>query len=163
MVFMAEELYFSNEFEHSLDSQGRIAIPRQWRRKDGENRFFLAPGRDNILLLIPFETFKDFLDKARRISFANAKMSLALARFGSKGQDCKCDKQGRVPIPQRLMDYAGLENHVVLVGAITHVQIWQPARWSGMQGDEESCFDILEEIGGSPDGGLMDLLKGGMS
>lgn len=144
---LGEELFFAGEFEHSLDSQRRIAIPKAWRSSDSDARFFLVPGRHQILQLIPFESFKDFLDKARKIPFANAQASLALARLGSRAQDCKCDKQGRIQVPQRLLDYAGLTEHVVLVGAISTIQMWSPDRWQEQQIPDESYLDEVQKIG----------------
>ena len=43
------------------------------------------------------------------------------------------DKQGRIPIAKRLIDYAGLKKDAVLVGANTRLEIWDAAEWEGYQ------------------------------
>ena len=152
--FEVDELVFLGEFEHSLDTQRRIAIPSAWRSKNGENRFVVVPGRNKILQMIPFVTFKEnFLDKAKKVSPASAEGTLALARFASKAQECRCDKQGRIQINQSLLDYAGLTGNVMLIGAVWQAQLWDVNEWTLNQSNAgaDDYFDELEKISSLPD------------
>jgi MraZ protein len=159
---LPEELLFLGEYEHSLDSQGRLAIPKTWRRKEEENRFILVPGRNKTLQLIPYESFKEnFLEKAKKVSLANAEGALALARFASKAQECKCDKQGRIQLGPGLLKYASLKSGVKLIGSIWYAQLWDIDRWIESQADEDEFFDELEKISEMPDD-LTNVLKGAL-
>ena len=161
-TFEADEPIFLGEFEHSLDTQRRIAIPSAWRSKDGENRFVVVPGRNRILQMIPFVTFKEnFLDKAKKVSPASAEGTLALARFASKAQECRCDKQGRIQINQSLLDYAGFSGNVMLIGAVWQAQLWDLDAWKLNQSKAgaDDYFDELEKISSLPDD-LSAVLKG---
>ncbi len=157
-----EESYFFGEFEHSLDPQRRVAIPSNWR-KEKKATFFLLPGRHNALQLIPFATFRETLMKFKKISFADPAASLAFARLGAIGQECECDKQGRIQIPQKLIEQVGLKNQVVLVGALTTIRIWSKENWSLLkksdQGDQNELLDVIQKVDERPDD-LMDILKG---
>lgn len=154
-------IFFSGEYVHSLDPQRRIAIPRTWRSRAGASRFFLLPGRNKTLQLIPFETLQEFLDKARKVSFADASASLALARLGAMAQECECDGQGRISIPPKLMEHAELksEAEVVLVGAVNNGWILSKASWNRMQAPVEDVLDVVQKITEKPDD-LVDILKG---
>jgi MraZ protein len=154
-----EELCFLGEYEHALDSQRRIAIPKQWRCKDGDTRFFLVPGRNSTLQLRTYESFKDFLNKAMKVSSANAEASLALARYGSRAQECSCDKQGRIQISQRLAEYAGLKEQAVLVGSFSSIQVWTPENWDKYQVSDESYLDEVQKIDESGDD-FLEALQG---
>lgn len=162
--FEVDEPVFLGEFEHSLDSQRRIAIPSAWRTKDGENRFVVVPGRNKILQMIPFATFKEnFIDKAKKVSPASAEGTLALARFASKAQECRCDKQGRIQVNQSLLDYAGLTGNVMLIGAVWEAQLWDVEEWKKNQASTgaDDYFDELEKISSMPDD-LSAALKGSL-
>ena len=37
------------------------------------------------------------------------------------------DREGRIVLPAKLIDYAGLGDKVVFLGAGSHFQIWEPA------------------------------------
>ena len=39
------------------------------------------------------------------------------------------DSQGRVAVPNKLREYAGLERETVVVGGIDHVEIWDAQRF----------------------------------
>jgi len=154
------ELFFAGEFEHALDAQRRIAIPSAWRRDGDAGRFFLLPGRHRALQLVPYAYFHaQLLEKAGRVSFADADAALALARLGALAQECHCDRQGRIALPQRLLEYAGLRDSAVLVGALTTVQIWAPEAWRRMQTSDEQVLDVIQRIGERPDD-LLAILKG---
>ena len=147
---IGEELCFLGEFEHALDRQRRIAIPKTWRKACRNLQFVIIPGRERILQLIPRQTFQEeFINKARKVSFANANGSLALARLGSRAQECNCDKQGRIQVPQRLLEYAKIKERVMLIGAVSTIQIWPVAVWEKQQIADESYLDEVQRIGES--------------
>ncbi|MDD3118808.1 MAG: hypothetical protein PHQ27_06500 [Victivallales bacterium] len=149
-MFDGENYYFG-EFTHTLDSQRRIAIPSEWRSKQEESRFIMLPGRD-ALMLIPFASFREFLKKAQKVSFANRKAQLALAQIGARVQECTCDKQGRIKVSQKLLDPYGISEQAILVGAFTSIQMWNPEHWNRHQDGAEGGLDELQRIGESPDG-----------
>jgi len=151
--------FFFGEFEYALDSQRRVAIPCNWRKEKNAS-FFLLPGRHNALQLIPFGTFRETLMKFKKISFADPSASLAFARLGAIGQECECDKQGRIQIPQKLIEQSGLKNQVVMIGAVTTIQIWSKENWSMFQkSDQNDVLDVIQKIGERPED-LKDILKG---
>ena len=58
------------------------------------------------------------------------------------------DKQGRVVIPQNLREYASLgsdKTDVVVVGALTKIEIWNVDNWKEYNEGEDSIS--LEEAG----------------
>ena len=70
---------FLGEFEHTLDPQCRVSLPSEWRDKDGDTNLVLIPARDAALLLLPVETFLEFVERARKYAIANAKLQAAFA------------------------------------------------------------------------------------
>ena len=141
--------FFFGEYEHNIDSQKRIAIPSPWR-KNGTPQFVLLPGRGNYLQLIPIKTFKEeFLDKAKKESFVNASSALALARLGSKAQECSFDKQGRVKLSPALLESAKISTSAVLIGAVSTIQIWSKDEWEKNKPSDDSYLDEVQRIGES--------------
>ena len=63
-------------------------------------------------------------------------------RVFANASDLIPDKQGRVLIPPRLREYAGLDGEVVIAGLSSHVEVWNPDSWSEererVEGDEAS-------------------------
>ena len=81
---------FLGEYEHALDPQCRVTLPSEWRNKDGGTNLVLIPARDEALLLLPIETFMEFVERARKYAIANARMQAAFAYLGSQARNCRC-------------------------------------------------------------------------
>ncbi|MBU8901395.1 MAG: hypothetical protein KOO69_01510 [Victivallales bacterium] len=146
-----DELFFLGEFEYSLDSQCRFSIPSDWRHREESTRLILFPGRDNDLLLFPFETFREFLIKARRLALANRQAQEALARIGSRARDCRCDKQGRIKIERALLDSVAITKQVKLIGAVSHIKLCAPEAWKEQNMDNDVYLDELQKISETSD------------
>ncbi len=147
-----DDILFAGEFVHAIDSQRRIAIPTNWRRKGADNVFYVLPGRNRTLQVMTYNSFKNLAQKLSRASVADSSASIALARLGSKSRECRCDRQGRIPIPEKLLEYAEIKSgekinqELVLVGAINTIQIWSVENWRRQEMSDESMLDVLQEI-----------------
>ena len=143
---MSEEQFFFGEYTHALDSQNRVAVPREWRRKDGQTRLILFPGSDNDLLLFPFASFQDFMIQARKKSFTNRRIRDLLAQLGARTRECTCDKQGRIKVPSSHLAMTDISNQVTLIGAFTHIKLCSPEAWQKSQSLNGCVLDELEEL-----------------
>ncbi|HBM14987.1 MAG TPA: hypothetical protein DD381_01335 [Lentisphaeria bacterium] len=148
----AIETLYAGEFTHSMDSQRRVAIPSEWRAKDGDNRFYVLPGRHNAVQLMPYHTFKSMAERLKKVSSVDPKASLALAKLGASSRECLPDKQGRVHIPEQLLEHAQIkrgsdvDSELVMVGVFNSIQIWSTANWSRQQMSYEEMLDVVQSI-----------------
>jgi MraZ protein len=158
------DMLFVGEFVHTIDPQKRIAIPKDWRVKDSENKFYMLPGRHNSLQLMTHASFKELAEKLRKVSIADSKASIALAKLGASARICICDKQGRIPINEKLLEYAQIKKNkkvdsdLVLVGAFNSIQIWSKENWNKQQMSDSEMLDVLQKIEELPDD-LTNILK----
>ena len=65
--------------------------------------------------------------------------------FLAGAAEVEVDKQGRVLIPSKLREFAGLDKDVVLVGAASHIEIWSQELWTQMEEDEEESMEDIAE------------------
>ena len=80
--------------------------------------------------------------KINQLPTATDRNAAAFVRlFFGKATSAVIDKQGRVPIAKRLMEYANLKKDVVLVGANTRLEIWDSEEWDRYQ--DELSDDIM--------------------
>ena len=158
----APPVLYLGEFEHALDPQCRVTLPSEWRNKDGDTHLVLIPARDAALLLLPLDTFLEFVERARRYAIANARMQAAFAYLGSRARNCRCDKQGRIALDRKMLDDIGVGGQLKLIGAVTHIRICAPDSWKAPTAEEMSGFlsDIQNVSDGGNDNGLASLLDG---
>ena len=153
MADMMEQFCFVNNYTHAIDAQRRIAIPAEWRKKEGETSFYLLPAKEHIVQLIPKETFyEQVIRKAQKMSLADARQLRDLALCAARAQNCVCDKQGRIQISPLLLEHGGYSDKIVMVGAFWHIQLWTPERWEAANKDKENdYFDVMQRINEIPD------------
>lgn len=139
---------YTGEFAYSVDSQRRIAIPRDWRSGEGDV-FFLMPSPNKTLRVLSEAGFREMMETVTKGTMMDAKAQRALAILGSQMQRVVCDKQGRIALSPKLKEHAGIVDGAVLVGAIKEIQIWSKEQWDAQLTDAsgiDDAFSILSQL-----------------
>ena len=131
---------FMSEYNHTLDTKGRLIIPAKFREVLGEE-FVISKGMDGGLFVYANDDWNAFEQKLTSLPLIN-KEARQFARFFLAGAaTVEVDKQGRILLPAALREFAGLEKDVVLVGVGSRVEIWSKERYL-----ENNDFDDMDEI-----------------
>ena len=65
----------------------------------------------------------------------------------SNASDTRLDKQGRIVIPQNLLDLAGIKKDVIVRGVLDKLEFWDPDRLAEYEsGQSDSYEDIAGEL-----------------
>ena len=139
---------FMSEYNHTLDTKGRLIIPAKFRETLGEE-FVISKGMDGCLFVYANDDWNAFEQKLTSLPLIN-KEARQFARFFLAGAaTVEVDKQGRILLPAHLREFAGLEKDVVVIGANTKAEIWDRARWEALNAawDPREMLQTLEEIG----------------
>ena len=139
---------FLGEFDHNVDKQRRVAIPRVWR--EFEMPLVILPGRCKTLLVVSPGKAQKMLEKLTSSSFANENITKAMAMIGSFSSSCICDKQGRISLTKKQMDYASISGEVVFVGAFDSMQIWSKENKEAEALDVDGVLDVVQSIQEQP-------------
>ena len=127
----------TGQYAHNIDAKGRLFIPARLREELGQT-FHVTVGLDHCLSIYSDESWAAYSKaKALRPLFANA-------------VDCEPDAQGRILIPTKLREYAGLQKEVVVIGSFDRAEIWNAERWAreeAMAFDSGSLEQAMEEMG----------------
>ena len=130
----------TGEFNHSIDSKGRLIIPSKLRESLGEH-FVITKGMDGCLFLYPDNEWKAFEEKLRALPLTNKNARTFTRFFVAGATNCELDKQGRILVPQTLREFAGLDKDVVLTGNLNRIEVWSKEKWS------ENCnYDDMDSI-----------------
>lgn len=131
---------FMGEYNHSVDTKGRLIIPSRFRDELGDE-FVVTKGLDGCLFVFPQNEWQTFEEKLKALPLTN-KSARQFARFFVAGATpCELDKQGRILLPQTLREFAGLEKDVVLTGMLNRIEIWSKAKWT-----ENNSYDDMDDI-----------------
>ena len=121
---------FMGEYNHTIDSKGRLIIPSKFREELGES-FVVTRGMDGCLSIYSQESWTEFEQKLATLPLASKEARTFTRFFVSGATSCDLDRQGRILVPATLREFAGLEKDVVLAGMVNRVEVWSKDRWIG--------------------------------
>lgn len=139
---------FMGEYNHTIDTKGRLIIPSKFREALGEE-FVVTKGLDGCLFIYPKQEWNVFEEKLKALPLTNKDARKFTRFFLAGAASCEVDKQGRILLPAVLREFAGLEKDVVLAGVGGRIEIWQKEKWlkSNEYEDMEDIADHMEELG----------------
>lgn len=135
------------EHAHNLDVKRRLAIPSKFRKELGEGAI-LTRGLDNCLFIFPSKYWTPFAEMLAGLSMAKQDTRAFARLFLSAAVEAEFDSLGRILIPERLKEYAGLNKSVVIAGLFNRLEIWDEEKWKNYKLDLEKNSDsIAEKLG----------------
>jgi MraZ protein len=136
---------FIGEYKHALDSKNRMIVPSKFREELGSN-FVLTKGLDGCLYVYPMREW-DILEKKLRTLPLTSKDARAFVRFFFSGaNEVSMDKQGRVLIPQNLLEYASLQKEIISIGVASRIEIWSSEKWDDYNNSNIDFNEIAEKM-----------------
>ncbi len=135
----------TGEFQHNLDSKGRLSIPARLREELG-NIFFVTLSMDKCLCAYSSESWQSFTDRVNEMPYVKQRKMRPLFAYAAK---CELDAQGRILLPQNLREYAGLSKNVTVVGCNNHAEFWDSDSWNEINRIEttpENIAAVMEEL-----------------
>jgi MraZ protein len=137
---------FVGTFEHSLDGKGRVVLPSQFRNELA-GRGFVAQYQ-NCLGVWTEEGFDEVANRLRDKVREGLATHHAVRALAANAVQVEPDSQGRILLPQRLRDYAGLAREVVVIGALDRIEIWDAGRWQAISAEaDESLLAAVTDLG----------------
>ena len=119
---------FKGEYRHSIDAKGRIAVPAKFRAELGEN-IVINRYLDNCLALYSEEGWQKEYEKLMKLNTYKADERRYLRARISQTFDLTYDGQGRILVPQSLIQLASLVKDCVFIGTGDHVELWSKENW----------------------------------
>jgi MraZ protein len=133
---------FIGEFNHKVDSRGRVNIPAKLR-EDLEEKFYLTKGLDNCLFLFPETEWKIFEEKLKQLPLTNKDARAFVRLFFAGACECSLDKQGRINIPQNLIEHSKIEKDVFIIGVGQRIELWSEEQWDQYNQPDNINYDDI--------------------
>ncbi len=135
---------FMSEYQHNIDSKGRLFIPARFREGLGDS-FIITKGLDGCLFVYTRQEWDALEQKMKSLPFTKGDARAFVRFFFSGAAICEVDKQGRILIPANLREYARLEKDVVIIGVSTRVEIWSRDQWEQYSARAASSYEETAE------------------
>jgi MraZ protein len=145
---------FKGQYENAIDEKGRVAIPAKMRRAltpEANETFVATRGFETCVFLYPLDTWEQMEEQFLRLNPFQKETRAFVRDITRWAEEVTLDKQGRIVLPRRLMEFAGLNDASVIIGSLERVEIWDPAVFEqyieGISTDYESIAErVMGEV-----------------
>ena len=132
---------FLGSYTYALDDKGRVSLPAPFRRGVEDPRFVLLQVYAPALSLYPERAWREVEGRLRNLLRDQPESRPWVMKVLANAVEVSPDSQGRILIPSKLQEAAGLEGQVLLVGMIDKVDLWNPGDFEGQAEGEEDTFE----------------------
>ena len=137
---------FKGQFNHTIDSKGRLIVPAKFREQLGEE-FVVTKGFDGCLYAYSMTEWEKIEARFTEMPLTTKDARKLTRFFFSGAASCEVDRQGRILIPAVLRNFAGLQKDVVLAGVLNRIEIWSAEAWNEQcEYDEQEMDEAAEHV-----------------
>lgn len=138
---------FLSTFTNKVDRKGRCSVPSAFRAilsNLGHQSFFASPSLDQPAIDCqgPDAVGRLWAQVNTLPQFAKERRSMIYATL-SNGIEIPIDPDGRIILPERFRERAGIDESVSFVGIGDAFQLWNPSRFEEVQ---QEAFVIAAEV-----------------
>lgn len=137
---------FIGEYQHTIDTKKRLAIPAKFRKDLGEQAI-ITRGLDNCLVVYTPAEWEKLAKRLESLPTSQADARNYARIMLSGAADAQLDSLGRILVPDYLKNYAGLKKNVAILGLANRLEIWDAEKWAEhRQRTETAAGDIAERL-----------------
>jgi MraZ protein len=136
---------FFGNFLHTLDEKGRVFVPSKFRDALGK-KFILTKGIDPCLYAYTMQDFRGMVAKIMRAPISDGDARDFKRHVFANAAECEMDKQGRINIPQGLVDYAKLDKDICFAGTYDHLELWANDAWLRRNSKYDDASMLAEKM-----------------
>lgn len=157
-------MFLAGTYELSIDNKNRLSIPYSIRRKLNEERdghsFYVVPGRRQGTLALYAEKYYEQLRANLPPDDQLSDDAFAFRQFEySQSALLDPDNQGRILIPERLLQRAGIRKDAVMIAVRDHLELWsreafdefERAMWSNYPQQRSNAINEMNRLGRAQD------------
>ena len=120
-------LSFTGEYNYNIDQKGRLNIPAKFRKAldpKNDNTFVITRGFDPSLIVYPLVEWKKVEQQLLLLSSIKNKDRNFVRSIVRYATISKYDSQGRIQIPDILLEYGQIQKEVSIIGMINKIELW---------------------------------------
>ena len=139
---------FKGQAEYSVDEKGRVAIPAKMRavlKPEAKGTFTATRGFEQCIFLYPLDRWEEIEEQMMSLNLYQREARNFVRQLLRWAEEVTLDRQGRIVLPKPLMEFAGIKDRALIIGALDHIEIWNPATFDQFVNREMESYETLAE------------------
>lgn len=137
-------MFFLGEFKHNLDPKNRLFIPAKYRESLGAS-FVVCKAPEKCLFIYSEDEWNKLSEEIYNLPPSPKTRQIQREIFRNAIM-VEPDKQGRITINAKLVEYAGLKQETVIVGSGKRIEIWNSSEWENNLEQMETITNESEQM-----------------
>lgn len=115
------------KYYYCLQPNQRLSLPKVFRQES--DQWIITRGLDGCLFIFKEATFEQEIAQVAARSFTKKTHRDLLRLMTNEATLVTADRNGRVHLPQYLIDLAHLTKQIVIVGSFNYLEVWDQDRY----------------------------------
>ncbi len=141
---------FSGEYRFNLDAKKRVNIPSGIRKMlppESESTLIFTRGFEGCVYVYSNDEWKRLTRKLSSLDSFNVKVRDFIRLFVGPAYKTTMDNQGRVLLPENILNMAKVDKEILLLGSLNKWEMWNPAIYENyMRQNNPSLETLAQEI-----------------
>jgi MraZ protein len=142
---------FTGNIDAKVDEKGRVFVPSSFRkilqREESQGLILRRDVFQQCLVLYPQEVWNAQVDAiTARTNMFDRKGRDSLRRFVAGAESITLDSGGRMLIPRRYLEEAGITTEVRFIGVDNTIEVWSRQAAEALLSEPDTLADNLEEM-----------------
>jgi len=124
---------YNSLYRHGLDPKRRLQVPSKWRTEAGGDELTVVIWHQYsvgaCLRVLPALELERVRQAITSLPAGDPKKTALRHLIGSDSEQVTLDSAGRLLLPERMAQDAGLEGEVVMVGLLDYFEVWSLDRY----------------------------------
>lgn len=139
---------FKGQAEYSVDSKGRVAIPAKMRsvvNPEAKGTFVVTRGFEQCIMVFPLDRWEKIEEEIGSLSTYNQEARTFTRLLMRWAEEVTLDGQGRIRLPESLVEYADITEQALIIGSFDRIEIWSPAVFDAYLNAQTDDYETLAE------------------
>ncbi len=141
--------FLKGQETYSIDNKGRVNIPAKMRKAispEANDTFVVTRGADACIWAYPLDEWKKFEEKFQSLNQFNEKNRFFLRTLTQWAEEVTLDGSQRISIPKKLLEFAGIDSKVTIVGMGDKLEFWNPDKFDSYMNSQELSYENVAEL-----------------
>ncbi len=141
---------FKGRFQFTVDAKGRVNLPAKMRKNvapEAGDTFVLTRGFEKCIFVYPNDEWMIIEASLRKLHTPNPKHRQIMRALLEYATDVQIDSASRLMLSKDLMEFAGIDGDVLILGVFDRIEIWNPSVYADYKSTlEESYEDVAAAV-----------------
>jgi MraZ protein len=112
---------------------------------EANDTFTVTRGFEKCVYVYPSDEWSKVEKSIRDLSPTNAQHRFFIRMLLEKAIDSQLDAQSRITIPKDLLHFAEIDSEVLIVGALEHIEVWNPKEYKKYLASQEKSYEDVAQ------------------